>query len=130
AHTGSFAKAGAADGSPPPQIGTAAANRPGKRVTKSHVPKPPIDIPMTEMRVESTGSSAVSFGSNAMSSPIGTLGPFGAACGVGDPQSTSTQRYGVSHCGASTKHVYLARTSGLAKSRTTHFSWASLSVPR
>ena len=42
---GSFANFSACAGSPPPQIGIAAAKNSGRRLIASHVPYPPMEMP-------------------------------------------------------------------------------------
>ena len=69
--------------SPPPQIGTAAANHSGRRAASAHVPYPPIESPVTYTRRRSTRGffrHSSSKRSTASSLPI-QLSPFGH-CGA------------------------------------------------
>ena len=86
-------------GFPPPLIGMAAAKRFGKRVIISQVPNPPMDHPVMYSRFVSILNSLMSESMRLMLAPA--IGP-------------SHQYWLRGHCGATTKHGYLAWFTGSA----------------
>ena len=89
----------ACSGSPLPQMGIAPANRSGKRASRSQVPWPPIDRPLTSSRRGSRVNSACRLSISSISAVSGLLCGVFASWYRPSDQGASTQRAPVGHCG-------------------------------